>query len=506
MLAPVDRAAAGPASTSGRDPTTARTVLRARAHPRLATAAAAGRSSAVVGRRRLSTRAAAAANAAADAPPLTRDDLIAHLASGCKPPERWRIGTEHEKLCFNVSDLTRADYSRIALVFEKLEARYGWKPIVEGGKTIGVEMDGQSVTLEPGGQFELSGAPLRTLHQTCAEVNAHLFQVKSIGEEVGLAFLGAGFDPKWRVDQIPVMPKDRYRLMKSYMPTVGTKGLDMMFRTCTVQVNLDFESERDMREKFRIGLALQPVAQALFANSPFREGKLSGFLSTRGDVWTDVDKARTGGLPFVFDLPNFGFEHYVDYAMGVPMYFVYRKESGYQNALGLSWRDFMSGKLPCLPPGSLPTMADWENHLTTIFPDVRLKRFLEMRGADGVPFRLICALPALWVGLIYDAQAQAEALDLISDWSGEEREYLRREVPRTALATRFRKGTVRDVAVKVLEIARGGLERRGEDEAAFLGELREIAASGRTPADALVDLYKGRWNESVDPMFREMMY
>ena len=489
-----ERAAAGPASTSGR----ASRAAPLHHAPAAAIAATAGR--------RRPTAPCAGAGTSAPSPPLTRDDLVAHLASGCKTPDRWRIGTEHEKLCFNVADLTRADYGRIAAVFEKLEARYGWQPIVEAGRTIGVQMDGQSVTLEPGGQFELSGAPLRTLHQTCAEVNAHLFQVKSIGEEMGLAFLGCGFDPKWRVDQIPIMPKDRYRLMRKYMPTVGTRGLDMMFRTCTVQVNLDFETERDMRDKFRIGLALQPVAQALFANSPFKEGQLSGLLSTRGDVWTDVDASRTGGLPFVFDKPDFGFEDYVDYAMRVPMYFVYR-DGRYIDALGLDWRDFMAGKLPCLPAGERPTMADWENHLTTIFPDVRLKRFLEMRGADGVPFRLICALPALWVGLIYDAQAQAEALDLISDWTAEERERLRRDVPRLALATPCRPGvTVRDLAVRVVDIARGGLERRGEDEAAFLGELREIAASGRTPADVLVERYKGPWKESVDPMFTELMY
>jgi glutamate--cysteine ligase len=503
MLGGRERAAAGPASTSGRGAPAA--APRARL-PSAGTAAAAAAGPSPLARRRRPSTTTLTRASANDAPRVTRDDLIAHLASGCKPPDNWRIGTEHEKLCFNTQDLTRADYPRIAAVFEKLEQRYGWQPIVEAGRTIGVQMDGQSVTLEPGGQFELSGAPVRTLHQTCAEVNAHLFQVKSIGEEMGLAFLGCGFDPKWRVDQVPIMPKDRYRLMRSYMPTVGTRGLDMMFRTCTVQVNLDFESERDMRDKFRIGLALQPVAQALFANSPFKEGQLSGYLSTRGDVWTDVDLSRTGGLPFVFDKRDFGFEDYVEYAMSVPMYFVYR-EGRYVDALGMSWRDFMAGKLPCMPAGEKPTMADWENHLTTIFPDVRLKRFLEMRGADGVPFRLICALPALWVGLIYDAQAQAEALDLISDWTREEREHLRREVPRTALATPFRPGvTVRDLAVRVLDIARGGLERRGEDEAGFLGELREIAASGRTPADVLVERYEGPWKGSVDPMFREFMY
>ncbi|WIA34153.1 hypothetical protein OEZ86_012514 [Tetradesmus obliquus] len=444
------------------------------------------------------------------------------------------------------------DYEHIKGVFERLQSRFGWEPMTEAGLTIGVKLDGQSVTLEPGGQFELSGAPLTTLHQTCAEVNSHLYQSKTIGEELGIGFLGVGFDPKWSIEQIPVMPKDRYRLMKAYMPTVGTRGLDMMFRTCTIQVNLDFESEQDMIEKFRIGLALQPIAVALFANSPFVEGKPTGFLSTRGDVWTDVDAARTGNLPFVFE-PDMSFEKYVDYAMDVPMYFVYRKGQ-YINALGQSWRDFMEGKLPALP-GQRPTMGDWENHLTTIFPEVgmgqsstdaafvgieirkriivqvrmhamrsgasigdcenhlttifpevRLKKFLEMRGADGGPWRMICALPALWVGLIYEPQAQAEALDLISSWSQDDRDYLRNEVPRLGLATPFKGGTVQDVALKVLAIAQGGLDRRGYDEGHFLKQLHVIAESGMSPASHLLQLYGSSWGHSVDPLFKEFMY
>ncbi|WIA13994.1 hypothetical protein OEZ85_002557 [Tetradesmus obliquus] len=395
------------------------------------------------------------------------------------------------------------DYEHIKGVFERLQSRFGWEPMTEAGLTIGVKLDGQSVTLEPGGQFELSGAPLTTLHQTCAEVNSHLYQSKTIGEELGIGFLGVGFDPKWSIEQIPVMPKDRYRLMKAYMPTVGTRGLDMMFRTCTIQVNLDFESEQDMIEKFRIGLALQPIAVALFANSPFVEGKPTGFLSTRGDVWTDVDAARTGNLPFVFE-PDMSFDKYVDYAMDVPMYFVYRKGQ-YINALGQSWRDFMEGKLPALP-GQRPTMGDWENHLTTIFPEVRLKKFLEMRGADGGPWRMICALPALWVGLIYEPQAQAEALDLISSWSQDDRDYLRNEVPRLGLATPFKGGTVQDVALKVLAIAQGGLDRRGYDEGHFLKQLHVIAESGMSPASHLLQLYGSSWGHSVDPLFKEFMY
>lgn len=426
-----------------------------------------------------------------------------HLRSGCKPRDKWRIGTEHEKLGFNLSDNTRMDYDQIAAVFERLESRFGWEPMKEAGLTIGVKLDGQSVTLEPGGQFELSGAPVATLHQTCAEVNSHLYQSKTIGEELGIGFLGIGFDPKWRIEDIPVMPKDRYRLMKAYMPTVGSRGLDMMFRTCTIQVNLDFESEADMIDKFRIGLALQPIAVALFANSPFVEGQPSGMLSTRGAVWTDVDPARTGNLPFVFE-PDMSFEKYVDYAMDVPMYFVYRSGQ-YVNALGQSWRDFMEGKLPALP-GERPTMADWENHLTTIFPEVRLKRFLEMRGADGGPWRMICALPALWVGLIYEPQAQAQALELISGWSQEDRDYLRTEVPKTGLSTPFKGGTVRDVALKVLTIAQGGLERRGYDEGHFLKQLHVIVESGLCPASHMLELYSTSWGKSVDPLFQEFMY
>ncbi|KAG2435053.1 hypothetical protein HYH02_012050 [Chlamydomonas schloesseri] len=435
--------------------------------------------------------------------PLKKQELVDYLKSGCKPRSAWRIGTEHEKLGFNLKDNTRLSYDQIAQLLRKLEARFGWEPIMEDGRIIGVQMEGQSVTLEPGGQFELSGAPVETIHKTCAEVNSHLYQVKTICEEAQTGFLGVGFDPKWAINDIPMMPKGRYKLMKAYMPTVGSMGLDMMFRTCTVQVNLDFESEQDMVEKFRIGLALQPIANALFANSPFKEGKPTGFLSTRGHVWTEVDASRTGGLPFVFE-KDMCFESYVDYAMSVPMYFVYRNGQ-YVNALGMSWKDFMAGKLPALP-GEYPSMADWANHLTTIFPEVRLKKFLEMRGADGGPWRMLCALPALWVGLIYEPEAQRQALALIEDWTPAEREYLRTEVTRFGLRTPFRGGTVQDVAKQVVAIAHGGLERRGHDETSFLKRLEVIAETGLTQADHLLELYETKWQRSVDPLYKEFMY
>lgn len=437
------------------------------------------------------------------AEPLTKQDLVKHLVSGCKPKEKWRIGTEHEKFGVDLATLAPISYDQIAELLSSLSERFGWSPIMEKGNIIGLHLDGQNISLEPGGQFELSGAPLLTLHQTCAEVNSHLYQVKSIAEEMGIGFVGLGFDPKHTLDEIPIMPKGRYKIMRNYMPKVGTLGLEMMFRTCTVQVNLDFESEQDMIDKFRVGLALQPVATALFANSPFLEGKPNGYLSYRSHIWEDVDNNRTGDLPFVFE-SDFGFEKYVDYALDVPMYFVYRNHT-YLDATGLSFRDFMEGKLE-LFPGQLPTMNDWENHLTTIFPEVRLKKYLEMRGADGGPWRRLCALPALWTGLLYDEQSLKSAVDLISDWSTEERAMLRKEVPKHGLKAKFRDGTVQDVAKEVLRLAKDGLERRGNREVNFLNALESIVETGKTPAEKLLELYETEWGKSVDPIFRKMLY
>mmetsp|Transcript_47370 Transcript_47370/g.120903 ORF Transcript_47370/g.120903 Transcript_47370/m.120903 type:complete len:485 (+) Transcript_47370:168-1622(+) len=447
---------------------------------------------------RLAVRAAAAPN---DTKRLTKEDLVGFIAAGCKPKSDWRIGTEHEKVVFNTNDNTRADYSQIKKLLDFIVDRFGWEPMMEGENIIGCKQGGQSVTLEPGGQFELSGAPLDSIHKTCAEVNGHLYQAKAIAEQTGVGFLGTGFDPKWTVPEVPVMPKGRYGLMKNYMPTVGTMGLDMMFRSCTVQVNLDFSSEEDMVQKFRIGLALQPVATALFANSPFKDGKPNGFKSYRSHVWTDTDNARCGRLPFVFE-EGFGFESYVDYVMDVPMYFVYRKDKGYVNALGMSWRDFMEGKLPALP-GEYPTIDDWEAHMSTVFPEVRMKRFLEMRGADSGRWKMICALPALWVGLLYDEASQAEAYELISDFTAEEHDHLRAQVPITGLQTPFRDGTVQDLAKKVLAISKRGLQARGLQEESFLNELLESAETGMVPADTWLESYYGAWGESVDPYFKE---
>ncbi len=405
-------------------------------------------------------------------PPITdKRQLILYHEAGNKPPAAWRIGTEHEKFVFRRADLRRVPYDGPDGIRALLEGmtRFGWKPVVEHGNIIGLSNDSQcSITLEPGGQFELSGAPLATLHQTCGEVHEHLRQVREVCDELGLGMIGLGFDPTSRRDEVPWMPKGRYRIMRDYMPKKGQLGLDMMLRTCTVQTNLDYRSETDMVRKFRVSLALQPVAVALFANSPFIEGRPSGFQTYRSFVWTNTDPDRC-------------------------------------------FRDFMAGRLPALP-GELPLIGDWADHLTTAFPEVRLKTFLEMRGADGGPWRRLCALPALWVGLLYDGTALDAASDLVADWSAEEREAMRHDVPRLGLDTPHRSRTLRDIALEVLDIAREGLHRRavrdlgGEDETFFLDPLFAIAGSGRTPAAELVEDYHSRWGGDITRVYTEQAY
>ena len=447
-----------------------------------------------------------------EVPVTDRRQLVEYLEKGCKPVEQWRIGTEHEKFAYRLSDLRPLPYEGpdgIGALLEGL-ARFGWQRVEERGKLIALsDAAGCSVTLEPGGQVELSGAPLETIHETCDEVHQHLRQVREVNQELGAGMIGLGFQPKWAQADTEWMPKGRYKIMREYMPKRGTLGLDMMSRTCTVQVNLDFADEADMVRKFRVGLALQPVATALFANSPFTEGRPNGFQSFRSHIWTDTDPDRSGDLPLVFE-DGFGFERYVDYVLDVPMYFVYR-DGLYLDASGQSFRDFLDGRLPALP-GEIPRMGDWEDHLTTVFPEVRLKRYIEMRGADGGPWRRLCALPALWVGLLYDGTALDAAWDLVKDWTEEERAMLRAEVPRTGLKTRFRGRTMQQLALQVLEIAAAGLESRGrpdsfgESEAHFLNALWTIAESGETPADELLRRFHGDWNGDINPIFRENAY
>ena len=445
-------------------------------------------------------------------PITSRGQLVEWLESGGKPADQWRIGTEHEKFAFTIDDLRPLPYDGPHGIKTLLEGltRFGWHPVEENGHVIALLDDtGASVTLEPGGQVELSGAPLDNIHQTCCETYLHLKQVKEVAQSLGAGFLGVGFQPKWGRADTPWMPKGRYRIMRDYMPKRGSKGLDMMLRTCTVQVNLDFADEADMVKKFRLSLALQPLATALFAASPFIDGKPSGLLSSRSDVWTDTDPDRCGMLPFVFE-DGFGFERYVDYMLDVPMYFVYR-DGRYIDASGQSFRDFLAGRLPALP-GELPNLGDWSDHMTTAFPEVRLKKYLEMRGADGGPWRRLCALPALWTGLLYDAGVLDAAWALVKDWTMAEREQLRTEAPRLGLKARVGGRSLRDIGVEVLDLAALGLRNRrrlndsGRDESIFLDTLQAIAASGRTPAEDMLEAFDKRWNHSVDPLFSEYAY
>jgi glutamate--cysteine ligase len=447
----------------------------------------------------------------ADTPITDHRQLVDVLASGEKPASQWRIGTEHEKFGFQLDDLRPPTFDGergIEALLTGLQ-RFGWAPVQENGRTIALLRDNASVTLEPAGQLELSGAALEDIHQTCVETGTHLGEVAEVAGELQLGFLGMGFQPKWKREEMPWMPKGRYQIMRSYMPKVGQLGLDMMTRTCTVQVNLDYATEADMVKKFRVSLALQPVATALFADSPFTEGKPNGYLSYRSHIWTDTDAGRTGMLDFVFE-DGFGYERYVDYLLDVPMYFSYR-DGVYHDASGQSFRDFMRGKLPVLP-GQLPTLRDWSDHMTTAFPEVRLKKYLEMRGADAGPWARLCALPAFWVGLLYDDEALDAAWDLVKDFSMAERHALRDGVPRQAMGLPFRGGTVRDLALRAVEIADGGLRRRarlnadGQDERPFLDVLREIVASGKTPAERKLELFHGPWKGVVDPVFGEFAY
>ncbi|WP_332718603.1 glutamate--cysteine ligase [Pelagibacterium mangrovi] len=441
----------------------------------------------------------------------TRSQLIETISRGSKPKSEWRIGTEHEKFTFYRDGFTPVPYegeNGIGALLDKVQTETAWLPYYDGDNVIGLNnpLGGGAISLEPGGQFELSGAPLETIHQTCTEANEHLKLLRKFTEPMGIDFLGIGVTPTWTLDEIPAMPKSRYGIMKPYMEKVGTLGTSMMFRSATVQVNLDFASEADMVKKLRVSLALQPIATALFANSPFLEGKPNGLLSFRSHIWLNTDAARTGMLPFAFE-DGMSFERYVDYALDVPMYFVIRNGQ-YVNCAGESFRAFLDGKLPQLP-GEKPTIKDWEDHLSTLFPEVRMKQFLEMRGADGAPWQGICALPAFWVGLLYDDSALDAAWDLVKDWTEEERQALRLGVPKTALKTPFRDGSVYDIARQAVAIARSGLKARnqvnweGADEAVFLKPLDYTLETGKTPAERLLDRYHGEWQGDVSRIFSD---
>lgn len=447
--------------------------------------------------------------------PIERyEQLSGYLASGCKPKEDWRIGTEHEKFGYILETHEPLPYTgpcSIKAMLEGLRDEFGWTAIKEGGNIIGLAKDKANISLEPGGQLELSGAPLRTLHETCDEVNDHLREIQKIAQRVGAGFIGIGAAPTWSHEQMPVMPKGRYRLMADYMKKVGRYGVDMMFRTCTVQVNLDFSSEEDMVKKLRVGLALQPIATALFANSPFFEGRRLDHVSWRNRLWRDLDADRTGTLPFVFE-NGFGFEAWADYALDVPMYFVYR-DGKYLDARGQSFRDFLAGKLPALP-GETPLTSDWADHLTTIFPEARIKKFIEMRGADGGPWRRICALPAFWVGLTYDQSSLDAAWDLVKGWDRDTRDGLRAAAAKDGLRQGYGRVDIRESAIEALKISEAGLRARNcsgaggiiENEVYFLDELKEVVETGVTLADEILWKHEHEWDGDLDRVFDEYSY
>src|SRR6266446_6336416 len=444
----------------------------------------------------------------------TREDLVAWLEAGSKPRSQFRIGTEHEKFVFGVEGLQPVSYEGgrgVRALLEGMQHLLGWEPIVEHENIIGLVdvTGGGAISLEPGGQFELSGAAVETVHETCAELMAHLAQLREVARPLGIGFLGIGMSPKWTLAEMPVMPKGRYRIMTAYMPKVGRHGLDMMYRTCTVQTNLDFSSEADMVKKLRVGLALQPIATALFANSPFTEGKPNGFLSFRSQIWRDTDPDRTGMLPWAFE-QGMGFERWVDYALDVPMYFVKHGER-YVDVAGRSFRDLLAGKLAELP-GERATVSDWANHLSTIFPEVRLKRYLEMRGADAGPWRRLPSLTAYWVGLLYDDEALDACWDMVKNWSAEARQKLRDDVPKRGFRAEIGGRDLLSIARETLALARAGLARRkkfdpyGADETRYLKPLEDLAERGETPAEELLRKFYGPWDGTVDPVYAEYAY
>ncbi len=441
----------------------------------------------------------------------SRADLIEAMERGCKPAEQWRIGTEHEKHVFHTNPLRPVTYEGpqgVRALLDGVARETGWEPFYDGENPIGLRNDASAggISLEPGGQFELSGAPMADLHGTADEMAEHMRVSKAVAAPLDIHFLGLGVTPLWAVSDIPAMPKSRYGIMTKYMGEVGTLGTSMMYRSATVQTNLDFSSEADMVKKLRVSLALQPVATALFANSPFSEGRDTGYLSFRSHIWLNTDDARTGMLPFAFE-DGFGFEHYADHALDVPMYFVIRDKK-YINVAGESFRAFLKGELPQLP-GEKPTIKDWEDHLSTLFPEVRLKQFLEMRGADMGDSGHVVALSAFWTGLLYDEVSLESAWELVKGWSEEDRDYLRREVPRLGLSTPFDRSSLFDIAAQAVGIAEAGLVRRnrlntaGQDETIHLAPLEETIRTGKSPAERWLEKFRGEWNGSVLPLFTE---
>lgn len=448
----------------------------------------------------------------------SRDELVGWFEKGSKPRNQWRIGTEHEKFPFHLAGYSPVAYAGprgIEALLRGMQGLLGWEAINDGAHIIGLAdpVGGGAISLEPGGQFELSGAPLSNLHETCREVHAHLAQVNEVGKALGIAFLGVGMSPNWSRAETPMMPKSRYKIMANYMPKVGKLGLDMMFRTSTVQVNTDFSSEAEMVKMMRVSVALQPIATALFAASPFSEGKPNGFLSFRSEIWRDTDHDRSGMIPWIFE-PGMSFERYVDWALDVPMYFVKRGDT-YHDVAGASFRDLLAGRLSQMP-GTRATQSDWTNHLSTVFPEVRLKRYIEQRGADGGPWSRLCALSAFWVGILYDASTLDAAWDMVKNWTREERQALRDGVPRLAFNTPFRSTTVHELARRAVALSQAGLKARAiadtscyglaTSEEVYLDPLHRAIESGKTLAEEMLEKFHGPWGGRVDPIYSEYAY
>jgi glutamate--cysteine ligase len=437
------------------------------------------------------------------------DQLVSWFAAGEKPAQAWRVGTEHEKIGLYRQGYASVPYEGprgIAAVLERVAELDGWKRIREGADLIALEKGDASITLEPGGQLELSGAPLRTIHETCSEFQGHLSLMKRICEPLGIVWLGLGINPIHGVDQIPQMPKERYRIMRSYLPRRGSLALEMMHATATVQANFDFESEADMVAKLRMALGVSPIVSAIFANSGLSEGKANGYVSRRLHIWQHTDPDRTGLLPFAFE-PGFGYRDYVEWALDVPMFFVVR-DGRYQSVDGISFRRFMTEGWS----GARATLDDWSRHLTTLFPEVRLKHVIEVRGADAVPPGLTCSLPALWKGLLYDAAARDAAWRLVAGSSHEERDAARADVARRGLAARFAGRSVLELARELAAISREGLRRiahagrRDPDETAYLDPVSEQLELGMSPGQVVLDRWEGEWGRSLDRLIEYARY
>jgi len=436
------------------------------------------------------------------------EDLIAFLRAGEKPPERWRVGTEHEKLGLHGADRSPVEYAGdcgISVLLDRIADRAGWKRILEDGNVIALEGEGASITLEPGGQLELSGAPLRTIFETCSEFHAHLELVRSVSEPLDIVWLGLGIHPIHAVDELPRMPKERYRIMREYLPTRGSRALIMMFATATVQANFDYASEADMVDKVRTALAVSPIVSAIFANSSLSDGKANGFISRRMYAWLDTDPDRCGMLPIAFE-PDFGYRRYVEWAIDVPMFFLVRN-GRYEPAYDMTFRQFLEkGRA-----GHRATLEDFDRHLTTLFPEVRVKQFIEVRGADAVPPGLTCALPALWKGILYDSTARAEAGSLVMA-SHAEREAAREAVSRRGLAASYAGRPILGLARELAEIARGGLERIGHagqfasDESVFLDPIFEQLTLGKSPGQVVLECWEGEWERSLERLIDYARY